>query len=239
MTNQMELYWKLYAEWFSNERILNDFYNPIKAYSNEVSGKIIDIGCGQSAYLLDFLNSDFELFAVDKDKIQLDFLRQRVKKSGYNPNRINYSFKEFPSDDFNGKLFNAIIVSNLLHFFVKSEANTFILELKKYCKSGTLISITVHSSAHLSNKKEITSNSYFKSFYSKNELCDMFPDTEFEYLYINEKEKIPDNYSAKFLEYWINEFLKDKKNMKEIHEIQKDYLKGNRINSIEILVRKK
>ena len=152
MTTQMKLYWKLYFEWFPNDKLLSDFYNPIKSYSDRHSGKIIDIGCGQSLYLLDLLKSDYELFAVDIEKSQLAFLEERVKQFGYQKDRITYLSKQFPSTDFEDVVFSAIIVSNLLHFFSESEARNFVDNLAKYCKSDTLILITVHASNHYSNK---------------------------------------------------------------------------------------
>lgn len=239
MTDDMKLYWKLFSEWFPNEKILSGFYNPLKEYYLESNGKIIDIGCGQSTYLLDFVNSDFELFAVDTDEMQLNFLRDRIEKLGYEENRINYSSQEFPSENFKSITFTGIIVSNLLHFFSKPDACDFISNLKKYSKTGTLILITVHSTEHLSNQKEITSASYFKSFYSKADLYEMFPISEFEYLYYIEKEKLPDNYKKKFLNNWISEFYKKKYNTQQIQKTQENYLKNCKINSLDFLVRKR
>ncbi|WP_185965951.1 class I SAM-dependent methyltransferase [Flavobacterium sp. ZT3R18] len=229
----------MYLEWFPNEKILDEFYNPIKSYSRERSKKVIDIGCGQSQYLIDLLESDFELFAVDTEKSQLNFLEERVKQFGYQKDRITYSSKEFPSEDFEGLFFSAIIVSNLLHFFTKPEAYIFVEGLSKYCDSDSLILITVHSSDHLSNKEKITSSSYFKSFYSKKDLYEMFPNTEYEYVSYVEKEKEPSNYKKQFLMHWINEYYKEKYLPFQIQKIQEDYLKTCRINSIDFVVRKR
>ncbi|RKS21768.1 SAM-dependent methyltransferase [Flavobacterium endophyticum] len=238
MTDDMKLYWKLYSEWFPNERILSKFNNPIRDYSIKNSGKVIDIGCGQSTYLLDLLDSNYELFAVDTNEMQLQLLKDRVIKSGNKAERINYSSTEFPSDNFKGNYFTAIIISNLLHFFKKNDAYNFVSQLNQYSESGTLILVTVHSSSHLSNKKEITDKSYFKSFYSKSDLYEMFPSSDFEYIGYIEKEKLPNNYKIKFIKHWINEVYKEKYTPNQIRKIQQNYLKTCRINSIDFLVKK-
>lgn len=235
----MKLYWKLYAEWFSNEQLLSGFNNPVKDYSTESTGKIIDIGCGQSSYLLDFLDSNFELFAIDTDEMQLNYLSDRVKESGYEANRLNYSSNEFSSENFKDTFFDAIIISNLLHFFTKPNASDFISQIKQHCKTGTLISIIVHSEEHLTSKNEITSKSYFKSFYTKSDLHNMFPKSEYEYLYYAEKEKLPDAYETEFLKHWINELLRGIYDNKQIQKEQEKYFKKSRINSLELLVRKR
>jgi cyclopropane fatty-acyl-phospholipid synthase-like methyltransferase len=235
----MKLYWKLYLEWFSNDKILSDFLNPIHNYGLHVSGKIIDIGCGQSEYLLDLLDTDFELFAVDTEESQLEFLKQRVISAGYSEKRLIYSSKEFPSDDFKDFSFSCIIVSNLLHFFSKEQAFKFIAGLSNYSSSGCLIIITVHSQDHLSNKKETNSESYFKSFYSKKDLHEMFPISQFEYLSFIEKEKEPSNYQIKFLKHWINENYKDKCTLDQIKKIQNNYQQTCCTNSIDFVIRKR
>jgi cyclopropane fatty-acyl-phospholipid synthase-like methyltransferase len=236
--DQMKLHWKLFSEWYSNEKILEGFYNPVKNYIQKKTGTIIDIGCGQSSYLIDFLNSEFELYAVDTDKDQLKYLQNRVIKAGYDKNRITYSSNEFPSKDFSNNIFSAVIISNLLHFFPKSYAFEYVNTIKKYCEDEALIMITVHSSEHL-HSEEITPESYFKSFYTKADLESMFPISEFEHLYYLQVNKAFDNYTVKFIEHWIKEVCNGQLTLKEIKAEQEDYLRDGRTTSIDFMVKKR
>ena len=57
MDIQMRLYWEAYSEDFTMEDIIRGLSNPLRDYENEfVEGAIVDIGCGQSTFLLDYIN---------------------------------------------------------------------------------------------------------------------------------------------------------------------------------------
>lgn len=78
MDSSMKLYWSLYFENFSTQKLIEGNC-LIKSYKYDlIHGPIIDIGCGQSKDLLAFINSDRQIFAVDNEQLQLDYLKQRV-----------------------------------------------------------------------------------------------------------------------------------------------------------------
>lgn len=80
MDKSMKVYWQVVFEKQSNTEILRQLSNPIRQYESDmIDGAIIDIGCGQSPFLLDFLNSNRELIAIENEQIQLDYLRKRVE----------------------------------------------------------------------------------------------------------------------------------------------------------------
>jgi len=79
----MRLHWELRHAWYSNKRLLGGFYNPLKAHIVHQSGKLIDIGCGQSTYILDMHESEFGLIAVDAEPLQLEYLRKRIADQGH------------------------------------------------------------------------------------------------------------------------------------------------------------
>lgn len=113
----MTLYWNLFFEKVSTEKLLEDNC-LIKDWKKDlIEGPIIDIGCGQSKELLTFINSDRELFAVDKERLQLDFLKRRVietdekKINLWNFLKLNIGVDEIPS-----KQYSLIVCLNLLHF---------------------------------------------------------------------------------------------------------------------------
>lgn len=119
----MKIYWELYYTNFPVDKILRQTHNPIREYEVElIEGAIIDIGCGQSSFLLDFINTDREIIAIDSEQIQLDFLRDRVK-SQKNAKLENWTFQcsNFPVDKLPEKEYSLIIFSNILHFFTLGE----------------------------------------------------------------------------------------------------------------------
>jgi len=239
MDDNMKLHWKLHFEEFPNEKLLKAFDNPIKSYLNTKSGNILDIGSGQSLYLLDMLESQFNLFAVDIEKSQLDYLKERVKQAGFDESRITYSTEYFPSPNFDNYIFQAIIISDLLHFFKKSDAHAFVTQIKKYCIAGTLIIGKVHSTNHFVSQEEITPDSYFKSFYDKDDILAMFPESEFKLLSFIQEDSEFTLEITEFIKYWIHEVLKEDHTTHQIKLIEKDYLEDSRENFIKFVVMKK
>ena len=55
----MKLYWDLVFKRQSNNELLRELNNPVRQYEKEmIDGAILDIGCGQSPFLLDFLSTE-------------------------------------------------------------------------------------------------------------------------------------------------------------------------------------
>ena len=102
----MKVYWELYFKNFSNEKIVEQTMNPIRGYEDElIDGAIIDIGCGQSPFLLDFAWMDREIIAVDNEQIQLDFLKQRAQKlEDCNIHDWSFCSLEYPTEDIPDKI---------------------------------------------------------------------------------------------------------------------------------------
>lgn len=239
MNNEMKLHWKLHFEKFPNEKLLKGFENPIKSYLSATSGNILDVGCGQSIYLLDLLDSEFKLFGVDIEKTQLEYLKARVKQAGFDENRITYSSEYFPFSNFKNHTFKAIILSDILHFFTKKEANEFVTKIKNYCEVGGLIIGKVHSTNHFVSGEKITAKSYFKSFYSKDDVIALFPEPEYKLLSFVQEDSEFTLEIIEFVKYWIHESLKDNYTPYQIKQAQEDYLEECRENFIKFVVKKK
>ncbi|MDA9875100.1 hypothetical protein N9D29_03725 [Flavobacteriaceae bacterium] len=56
MSEEQKLFWKIYEEFSSTKYILENTENIIDEYLTKTNRNIIDIGCGQSSYILDFHN---------------------------------------------------------------------------------------------------------------------------------------------------------------------------------------
>lgn len=240
MTEGFKLYWKLYYEWFPNDKIKIGFKNLLDKYLYIEEGKIIDIGCGQSPYLIDMLNSNFKLYAVDIEPLQIEYLQKRVSDSNFPIERINYSTNIFPSKEFEDFKFTGIILSNILQFYTLPDAKIFTDRLKNSIVNGGIIVITAHSWKHPGNKVE--KKEHFKHFYSKSDLYKLFPKKEYEYLYVTEQEAHPDKYEIEFLKEWIKQVhiqLWNNNNLVAIEKKQNQYIDNSRINNITMVLKKK
>lgn len=242
MTDDFKLHWQVYFDWYSNEKILADFTNTLKDYLTVDTGNIIDIACGQSPYLIDLLDSKFNLYAIDTEPLQLDYLKKRISAAGHKIERVNFSEKEFPSNDFTSLKFEGIILSNFLHFFTFPEAIDYIIGLEKFMNSGTLIGITVHSSKHKKNKETKKPDDHFKHFFTQEDLYILFPISNYEHLYLVGQQSKFTPYKVSFLNEWIKQVCERFHNIydpKQIARIQKDYLKDSRTTNFTLLVKRK
>ena len=238
MDEQLKTYWKLYGEYFSNEEILRNFTNLMDVYHPLKSGKIIDIGCGQSKYLLDFhKNSDHQLIAIDDEPIQINALKKRIEKVK-SKNQITFYTAKFPNKDLINIKFTGVIVSNLLHFMKLSEAKDFISDIEKHISTGSIILFTTHSWKHSSNGDY----SYFKHYFKEEDFHYLLPKQTYDYLYIDSKSASHSNKKILFLKKWIklvanqNEIFESTR----IQKMQRNYLENSdKIESITVVVRRK
>jgi 2-polyprenyl-3-methyl-5-hydroxy-6-metoxy-1,4-benzoquinol methylase len=240
MTDEFKLHWELHYQWYSNEKIKIGFKNLLDKYLFLQSGKIIDIGCGQSPYLINMLNSNFELYALDIEPLQIEYLKKRVADSSFPIDRINYSIKKFPSKDFENFHFAGIVLSNILQFYTFLEAIEFTDVIKKSIVKDGIIVITVHSWKHFGNKE--SKKDYFKHFYAKSDLYKLFPKKEYDYMYVNELESYPDKEQIAFINEWIKQVhlqIWNKNDVALIEKKQKEYLAANRTNNITVVLKRR
>src|SRR6478735_2818439 len=73
MERSLQFYWELYSEYYSNEQIVHRSFNPLRNYEEEfINGPILDIGCGQSNFLIEYSITNRDIYAVDNEKYQLE-----------------------------------------------------------------------------------------------------------------------------------------------------------------------
>lgn len=239
----MKLYWSLFYKKFSNKELLQDFNNPIREYENEmIDGVIVDIGCGQSLFLLDFAKTDRKIIAIDNEQFQLDFLKKRVE-SDYFDKIENWDFlnKNFPHDDLPNENYSLIILSNLLHFFTLEECFEVGKLISKISSKGTLIYIKVHSDKYYKNNpQDPNKNDYFRHYFSTTDLDTIFPTSLFERIYCAEIEKTDSKTAIKFTEEWIDECFKvyNITDINKIENTKRGFLNNNKESNIEVIFRK-
>lgn len=230
MDDSLVLYWRLYFEKFSTQKIIESNC-LLKDYKYDlIDGPIIDIGCGQSKELLSFLDSERKIFAVDSEKMQLDYLKKRVLEK--NSSRIsNWKFLnlEIGVDEIPKEKYALITCSNLLHFFTVTECISLINSWSKNISSGTLFYIKVHSEKHpLNNPSDPENNYYFKHFFSKEDLTSIFSPDKFETLYFSDTQETQTAEENAFINFWLDKwyelnFITDQE---EIEEDKAKYLKN-------------
>ena len=240
----MKLYWELFFEKFSNKEILRQLNNPIREYEEEmIDGAIVDVGCGQSSFLLDFASTRRELIAIDSEQFQLDFLRKRVENEEL-ANIDNWKFynQNFPQTGLPNKEYSLIIFSNLLHFFTLDECVEIGKLVSQKSISGTFIYVGVHSDKHYANNPENPNNNdYFKHYFTIHDLETIFPNELFERIYYAEVDKVDSKMEREFTEEWLDRLLKVAKvtDPKRIDQAKKDYLKNKSQSDIIVIFRKK
>lgn len=244
MDNSMKIYWELYFNNFPVDKILRQTNNPIREYEDElIEGAIMDIGCGQSSFLLDFAHSDREIIAIDNEQLQLDYLMERVK-SYKSANIENWSFNllNFPNDKLPNKEYSLIIFSNILHFFSLIECIEIGKIVNAICQKGTLIYAGVHSHKfYANNPKDPNNNDYFKHYFTIEDLEKVFPKENFERIYYAEIEKTDPEVEAELTEKWLDKSLEADgiTDPRHIEFIKKDYMKNKNQSDIVTIFRKK
>lgn len=238
MDEQLKTYWKLYEKYYSNDEILKNFTNLMDIYHPKDRGIIIDIGCGQSQYLLDFYkNSNHKLYAIDDEPIQINALKNRIEKIKSN-SEINFSANSFPLTEFSELIFSGVIISNLLHFMNMEDANKFIKNVERQISKKSILLITAHSWKHNSNGDF----SYFKHYFTKQDFYKLLPKRKYEYLYFEQKTALKTQKEIAFLNQWIKQVANQNKIYDEskIYKMQADYFKDSgKTENMTVVVRKR
>jgi len=239
----MKLYWETLFEEVSTEKSLRQFLNPLRGYEEEfITGAIIDIGCGQSDFLLDYANKSSKIYAIDNDGIQLDYLRKRAKVISTN-NLENWEFIKlnFPVDALPKDKFSVIILSNILHFFSFEQCVEIEKVVDNIAECGTMIYISVHSyKFYMNDPENPDNNEYFKHYFKIEDLKYIFPKEKYEYMFVAEIDKIDSKQEIEIVNKWIDKYLaiNEITDISIINEIKEDYLKNKSQSDIQVIFRK-
>lgn len=240
----MKFYWKLYAESFSNKEVIRGNHNPIRDYEDElIEGPVIDIGCGQSPFLLEFATTTRRLFALDNEPFQLALLKQRVLAE---PDATieNWHFlgASFPDEPLPDQKYALIVLSNLLHFFTLSECLTTSASILPYTVQGSLVYVKVHSHRHYVNRPDNPARfDYFKHYFTAQDLERIFRPEDFERIYLAEIDKLDSAAEIKFTCHWLDEWFKHNgiTNSATIEQVKQDYLASKSQSEISAIFKKR
>lgn len=225
MEESLKIYWKLYYDFYSNEMLMHQKYNPLREYEDEfVDGPILELGCGQSSFLVEMSKIGKEIFAVDNEETQLGFLNNRITKYGAaGATKIHFLNLNIPKDKIPDKKFSIVIMSDFLHFFSLKNAAAIAEEIRERTITGSLVYVRVHSKKHSYNDpSDPEINDYFKHFFTVDDLNSLFHDAVFECLICTENQQyLKSKHEQTLVANWLsqmmdNEGIKDEKERESI-----------------------
>lgn len=244
MDKSLKLYWDLYFETVSNDEMIREHSNPIREFEKElIDGAILDIGCGQSPFILDILKLDKKIFALDNELFQLKHLENRIRNfDSESLKKCTFLQSNFPADNLPDTNYSLIILSNILHFYNIQECIEIGNLIKTISIKGTIIYIKVHSYKHHANDPENPDNNeYFKHFFNRMDLDSVFNKNDFETIYFADVESVNSQNQIEFLEKWLDRFLDNNRiyNPVERLAIKKEYLQNKTEANFVLMLKKK
>lgn len=243
MNLDMQLYWKTFFKMMPNSLLLNQA-NPIREYKDKlVEGAVLDIGCGQSGFLLEFSTSGRELIAIDNDEMQLDLMKKRLLEfSPENSNKWQFHSNTFPNDKVPNNKYSLIVLSNILHFYSLKDCIKIGEKLLEHCSKGTLIYVCVHSYRHYKNNpNDPSNNTYFKHYFTNADLERVFPKESFEIIYQADVSKNLPKLELEIIDVWLDQSIRAEgyTDPYDIMEMKLDYLQDLVHSNLNVIFRRK
>lgn len=230
-------------EVLNNDRFLRELHNPLCEFDNDmIDGPLLEIACGHTSILLDYVKSDRKLIAVDNDSFQLDLLKKRVKQ--FSPNLDNWEFLNltFPKDPIPSNNYAAIILSNILHFYSLKKCIEMGKRIYDIAVEGTLIYIAVHSSSYYTNyPDDPDNNEYFKHYFEGSDFEKIFPTNKFECVYSAHIEKAKTKSIVEIVDKWFDKIAEYEKNTDyaAINQDKQNFLEGFSEADFKLIFRKR
>lgn len=183
MDKTLRIYWELYNETFSNELMMHKSHNLVRNFEEEfIEGPILELGCGQSNFLVEFSKTGKEIFAIDNEDLQLNLLKKRIESyAGKEAGKLHLLNITIPEKEIPQEIFSLVIASDFLHFFSINECRKIISQIISRTQKGSLIYVRVHSKSHsYSVSPDPQLHKYFKHFFTESELTELFDEQYFE-----------------------------------------------------------
>lgn len=209
MDDQMRLYWEAYSEDFTTDDLIRTLHNPLRDYESDfVDGAIIDIGCGQTTFLFDYIDTTRKLIGIDNDQYQLDLLKNRL--DGLNKKNINIELynRTLLTDSLPKETYSVVYLANILHFFGLEQCRQILSQLKTNLVSGSFIYVWAHSDKYYANDPSNPENNiYFKHYFTLEDLDSLFSPSDFKRLLYSEKERLFSEKEMQTQKKWLEKYL--------------------------------
>lgn len=211
MDESLQVYWELYYEKCSNELMIQSSTNLLRKFKEQfVDGPMLDLGCGQSNFLVEFSRNGKDIYAVDNEDFQLQFLKKRIESyAGKDAGKLYLLNRMIPQQEIPNEVFSVVIASDFLHFFTLQDCRKIIDQLISRTKSGSLVYVKVHSkSHHYYESQDPGMHDYYKHFFSKEDFSGLFDQKYFERIVLTETVQSIRSAFTKNLEVeWVERLL--------------------------------
>ncbi|MBS1520691.1 MAG: class I SAM-dependent methyltransferase [Bacteroidetes bacterium] len=186
MDRQMQVFEEVFESLVSTQEILKEDHNPVYRFDDQlIDGAIIDIGCGQTSSLLKYAASGRRLIGIDNEQSQLNKLRSRMTEvAGFTSREWELLKQNLQHDPLPKGIYAMVVLFNILHFFSLKYCERFVEKLEPHLKTGSILSICVHSVKYFANDPtNPQNNEYFKHYFSQDDLDKLFPSIKYDRLY--------------------------------------------------------
>lgn len=211
MEDTLRIYWELYNEIFSNELMIHKSPNLLRDFEEEfIEGPILELGCGQSNFLVEFSKTGKEIFAIDNEEFQLNLLKQRIESyAGKDAVKLHLLNITIPEKEIPQEIFSLVIASDFLHFFSINECKNIISQVISRTQKSSLIYVKVHSQSHsYSDSSDPKVHEYFKHFFTENDLTELFDEKYFErIIFSNTVQNIRSKFTREMEIKWTEKVL--------------------------------
>lgn len=185
MDKEIQLYWEAFSEVYSVEEMVWTSANPLREYESDfIDGPIVDIGCGQSHFLIEFSRGTRKLYGLDNDAYQLQKLHEHITAYAGAP-RCAVELVPFRllQDRLPDEQFAVVVLSNILHFFDLVGCRQVVQQISDRTAAGSLVYLKVHSVAyHGNDPADPDNNAYFKHFFTQQDVDALF-EPQYERIY--------------------------------------------------------
>lgn len=232
----------LHFKKYRTEKLLG-YHNLIKDYENElIQGPIVDLGCGNTSLLLNFLNTDRELIAIDNEQFQLNLLKERILEiKDTIPNNWNFIELELDKQDIPQNVYSLVICSNIFHFFDLDRGKEIGQSIANKTTKGSLIYLQVHSTKHPYLK--LGKKSGFSLFFTIEHIDAIFDNKDFERIYTADIQLISSKEDYEFENYYLDEWLaykyKGRLSAQQINDFKAEHLKADLNAYLKVMLRRK
>ena len=205
----MQLYWEAYSEIYSTNDLIREIQNPLRFFEAEfVDGAIVDIGCGQTTFLFDYLNSPKKLIGIDNDQYQLDLLKNRLGVISQTNADIELLNLSLMSDPLPAETYSVVFLANIMHFFNFPQCLEIVAQVKSNLSPGSFVFVWAHSDKYYKNDPgNPDNNEYFKHYFSLSDLDNLFIPSGFERLYHSEFERLFSKKEMQTQERWLEKYM--------------------------------
>jgi SAM-dependent methyltransferase len=241
---ELKVYNELYRKFYSTSELVRKSFNPLREYDDEfIEGPVLDLGCGQSNFAIEYAGQGREIYAVDNDATQLSMLQERiVEYSPENLANLRLCNVTVLRDQIPGDSFALVNIANLLHFFSLQQCALIIDQLADKTRSGALIQLVVHSERYyLNNPDDPDNHDYFKHYFAEKDVEGLFPDTLFEKVFLAHIQKRRSKLETAIIEQWLDKVM-DLQGITDHSERQghkNDYLEINEESQIVAIFKRK